>query len=118
MVAAIAARSGADVAVEIRRCSEKEGGAEHSWVPPAEVGDGVDLRPGVQHGFEECVPAEFLGDCDGDGSAANDVARLAPMGMAPPVGPQVADDHHVGPVAPALAASVLHHPHECQSSKR
>ena len=36
----------------------------------------------MEGGFEEGVPAEFLGQCDGDGPAADDVALLAVFGVA------------------------------------
>jgi hypothetical protein len=61
VVAAIAARSGADVAVEIGWPSEFEGGPEHGRVLPTEVGDGVEFGAAVQHSLEEGIPPEFLG---------------------------------------------------------
>jgi hypothetical protein len=55
VVAPIAARSGADVAVEIGWRSKLEGGAQHRWIPAAEMGDGVDLGAGVQDRLELTV---------------------------------------------------------------
>jgi hypothetical protein len=85
---------------------------EHCRVAAAEVGDGVDLGAVVEHGLEEGVPAELFGQRHRDGSAADDVAGLAFLGVAPPVGLQVADDHEIGPVGFAFSSAVLDHPYE------
>jgi hypothetical protein len=121
VVAALAAGGGADVAVELGRRPEIQRGLEHCRVPAAEVGDGVDLGARVQYGLEEGITAELFGQRDGDRPAPEDVARLAFMGVAPPVGLEVADDHEIGAVGLALPSAVLDHPceglcRECRSA--
>jgi hypothetical protein len=112
VVGPVAAGGGADVAVELWRRSEIQRGAEHGRVAPAEVGDGVEFGAGVQYRFEERVAAEFFGEGDWDWPAPDDVARFIFVGVTPPPGLQVADDHEIRPLGLALPASVLRHPHK------
>ena len=57
----VAVGVGADGALEVGWCAELQGGAQHGRVAAAEVGDGVDLGPGVQHRLQEGIPPELPG---------------------------------------------------------
>ena len=82
------------------------------------MGDRVELCASVEHSLEEGVSTELLRQRDGNRPAADDMARFSVVGVAPPVGLQVADDHEVGPFGSALAAAGLDHPNERQSCER
>ena len=76
--------------------AEVEGGFEGGGEVAAEVFDGVDVGAVMQDGFEERVLAEFVGDVDGDGAAADDVAGFAGESVSSSPRVEVADDDQLG----------------------
>ena len=88
-VTAVAAGLDAAAAVELGQRAELEGGTQLGGDVAPEVRDRLDALPVVQHRLDEGVLGQLTGDDDRHRSAADDVADLARMDMAPPVGPQV-----------------------------
>jgi len=73
------------------------------------VGHGLNAHPVVQHRLHKGVLRQTLQDRHGQRAATDDVAGLAGVGVTPPVGGQVADQHQIGAAPLALA---LHHGHQ------
>jgi hypothetical protein len=80
---------------EGRDRTEVECGLEGSGNVPAEVFHRVDVDPIVENDFQEGILGQLFGDLDGDGTAIDDVAGLAGVGVAATPGVDVADDNQI-----------------------
>lgn len=78
--------------------AEVEGGAQLDGLVAAQAFDGVDVDSVVEHGVNEGVSGQFFGQVHGQGSAVDEVAGLARVGVAAAPGEEVAHDHQLGPI--------------------